>query len=114
MHRVSDMAVVWAVWTPVLIGAAVLTGWALSVYLRRTSPTERIPAFRWRITPGGTPGWALGLGAGSASVCLLAALKLAGGRLPLFAALSIGWMLLESLVQAALLQSHNRSLDRRH
>jgi hypothetical protein len=113
VHRVSDMTVVWAVWTPVLIVGAVLSGWALAVYLRRTRPTERIPPFRWRITPDGTPGWALGLGAGSACICLLAALKLAGGRLALFAALTVGWMLFASLVQAALLQSHNRGLDRR-
>ena len=110
-HRVGDVAVVWAVWAPLLIVAAALTGWALAVYLRRTSSTERIPPFRWRITPGGTPGWALGLGAGSASTCFLAALKLAGGRMGLFTALTAGWMLLALLVQAALLRRHNQGLN---
>lgn len=105
------MAVLWAVWAPILVLAAALTGWALAVHLRRTSPTDRIPPFRWRITPGGTPGWALGLGAGSASICLLVALMLAQGQLPVMAALTVGWMLLALLVQAALVRRHNRGVD---
>jgi hypothetical protein len=108
------MAVVWAVWAPILVVAAVLAGWALAVYLRRTSPAERIPLFRWRIRSGGTPSWALWLGAGSSSICFLAALKLASDQLPLFAALTIGWMLLALLVQAALLRRHNQRLDEVH
>jgi hypothetical protein len=105
------MAVMWAVWAPILVVAAVLSGWALAIYLRRTSPAEHIPVFRWRITPGGTPGWALGTGALSWSICLLAAGMLAAGHLALFAALFIGSMLLALLVQAALLRRHNQQLE---
>jgi hypothetical protein len=105
------VAGVWTVWAPILVVAAVLAGWAFAVYLRRTTPTERIPLIRWRIRSGGTPGWALGLAAGSSSICILAALKLASGRLPLFALLIIGSMLVSLLVQAALLSRHNQRLD---
>jgi hypothetical protein len=105
------MAVTWAVWAPILFLAAALTGWAFSLYLRRTSPTEHIPAFRWRLTSGGVPGWALALGAGSSAVCLLAALKLADGRLVILCALFIAWVLVALLVQAALLTRHNQRLD---
>jgi hypothetical protein len=105
------MAVVWAVWAPILVLTAVLSGWALAVYLRRSSPAERVPLFRSRIAPGGTPGWALGAGALSAAISFLAAEMLASGRLAIFAALTFGWMLVSLLVRAALLRRHNQRLD---
>ena len=103
-----------AVWALVLVLAAGFTGWALAAYLRRGNPTERVPPFRWRITPATRgPGWALGLVAGGAFVCFIAVQRIASGRLALSMALTVAWIVLTLLVQAAVLRGHNQRLGQR-
>ena len=95
------------VWIVVLGVMAVLAGWAQATYLRRATPTRRVPLLRWRITPRGGPAWAFWLGAVASMASLLALLRIASGNLTLATALVVGWTGVAMLVQAVVLRRHN-------
>jgi predicted lysophospholipase L1 biosynthesis ABC-type transport system permease subunit len=100
-------------WIVALALAAVFAGWAQATYLRRATPTRRVPMFRWGITPRGGPVWVIWLGALASMASLLALLRLARNDLTLATALMVGCTAIALLVKAVVLRRHNEQVGQR-
>jgi hypothetical protein len=102
-----------AIWTIVLGSLAVIAGWAQATYLRRVNPRRRVSLIRWRLTPRGGPGWAIGVGAVASMSALLILLRFASNDLAFATAVVVGWIVVSLLVQAVVLRRHNDQFRQR-
>jgi len=75
------------------------------------NPTRRVPVLRWRITPWGGPASAFWVSAVASMASLLALLRIASDNLAFAAALVVGWVATAMLVQAVVLQRHNKQVS---